>query len=491
MTEFKKLIASIGVVALIIVATPAMVMAKAAPQSFADLVEKLSPAVVNVYTKENIPVGGSRGSRGLPPEVEEFFKRFGPRGQTPEKDGDEKPRTRQRSSLGSGFIISADGIIVTNNHVIDKADEVSVKLSDGTELDAEIVGRDKQIDIAVLRVKSKKPLPFVKFGNDEEARVGDWVMAIGNPYGLGGSVTAGIISARNRDINSGPYDDYIQTDASINRGNSGGPMFNMDGEVIGINTVIISPSGGNVGIGFAVPTSLAQPIVKQIIEFGQAKRGWLGVRIQAVTEEIAESLGLDEKTGALVSSVSPDSPAEEGKIQSGDIILTFDGKKVKEMRELPRIVADTPIGKRVKVVVWRKGNKKTLRVKIAELEQEVDLSEEMPKDEDPETEEELKKILGMSLENLTDKTRKSLKLNDDFNGVLVSSVERYSAAAEKGLRRGDVIVEVTQEPVTTVDEAIERIESLQAKGRKSVLLKIYRRGDYTHVPVPFEDKEDE
>ena len=489
MTKVKKYLSSIMIVAICVVAIPATLFAKGAPDSFADLSDKLLPTVVNIYTKQNVRVDRNEGLPQFPPgsPFEEFFKRFEDRNNEGEDEG-RRPRTRQRMSLGSGFIISADGIIITNNHVIDKADEVSVRMHDGTEYDAEIVGKDSKVDVAVLRIKADEPLPFVKFGDDSKARVGDWILAIGNPYGLGGSVTAGIISARNRDINSGPYDNYLQTDASINRGNSGGPMFNMDGEVIGINTAIYSPSGGNIGIGFAVPSNQAKHVIDQLLEYGHTRRGWLGVSIQAVTKDIAESLGMDREYGALVSSVNKDSPADKGGVESGDIIIEFDGQEVGEMRELPRIVANTKIGKTVKVTVLRKGDRKNLKITIAELDEEEKEVVPAAADQD-EADTQSEKVIGLTLEDLSDKTREALDLDEDFKGVLIAGVERYSPAFERGLRRGDVIVEVTQEEVSTVEEAIGRIEELKKKGRKSVLLKVYRRGDYSHVPVKFEEDE--
>ncbi|WP_321397919.1 DegQ family serine endoprotease [Emcibacter sp.] len=489
MTKVKKYLNSILVVAICVVAIPATVFAKGAPDSFADLSDKLLPSVVNIYTKQNVKVDRRGGLPQFPPgsPFEEFFKKFEDRnGEGEGEDEEDRPRTRQRMSLGSGFIISADGIVITNNHVIDQADEVSVRMHDGSEYDAEVIGKDNKVDVAVLRIKADKPLPFVKFGDDGKSRVGDWILAIGNPYGLGGSVTAGIISARNRDINSGPYDDYIQTDASINRGNSGGPMFNMDGEVIGINTAIYSPSGGNIGIGFAVPSNQAKHVIDQLIEYGHTRRGWLGVSIQAVTKDIAESLGMDREYGALVSSVNKDSPADKGGVESGDIIIEFDDQEVTEMRELPRIVANTKIGKSVDVVVLRKGKKKNLKITIAELEEDEEKVVPATADED-EADVPSEKVIGLTLEELTDKTREALDLDEEFKGVLIAGVERYSPAQERGLRRGDVIVEVTQEEVSTVEEVMDRIKELKDKGRKSVLLKVYRRGDYSHVPVTLED----
>ncbi|MEK9726060.1 MAG: Do family serine endopeptidase, partial [Rhodospirillaceae bacterium] len=343
--------------------------AKTAPESFADLAQKLLPSVVNISTTQTVEGRDNPTMPQLPPgsPFEDFFKEFFDR-NSPQQ------RSRRATSLGSGFIISKDGYVVTNNHVIADADEITVILHDDTRLPAELVGRDTKTDLAVLKVKAEIDLSPVGFGNSDAARVGDWVVAIGNPFGLGGTVTAGIISARGRDINSGPYDDYIQTDASINRGNSGGPMFNLDGQVIGINTAIFSPTGGSVGIGFAIPATTAEPVIAQLMKNGSVQRGWLGVHIQAVTDEIAETLGLKEASGALVASVIKDSPAEKGKIKAGDVILTFDGKKVNEMKALPRIVAETEVGRKAPVIVWRDGGRKTLQVAVGELDEEAEVA---------------------------------------------------------------------------------------------------------------------
>ena len=338
------------------------------PESFADLATKLKPAVVNVSTTQELSSAHSFGDMPKAPPgspFEEFFKEFFER---QEENGSPMPR-RRTQSLGSGFIIKEEGIVITNNHVITGADEINVILDDKRTFKAKLIGRDRKTDIAVLQIENKEKIqfPFVTWGNSETSRVGDWVIAIGNPFGLGGSVTAGIISARGRNIGSGPYDNFIQTDASINRGNSGGPMFDLNGEVIGINTAIFSPSGGSVGIGFAIPSNLANRVVDQIIKFGKTQRGWLGVQIQTVTDEIAESLSLPESKGALISRVSKDGPAANAGLLPGDVILKFDGKNVEEMRQLPRIVADTDIGKKVKVAVWRKGSKKNFDVVVGEL----------------------------------------------------------------------------------------------------------------------------
>ena len=459
------------------------------PDSFADLSEELLPAVVNVYTTQNIRV--DRNRRGGLDRFEDFFRRNLPPGLNNDDEDDNRnrrPRVQQRRSLGSGFIIDASGIIITNNHVIDQADEISIRLHDGTELEAEVVGKDDKVDLAVLKVETDEDLPFVRFGDDTESRVGDWVLAIGNPFGLGGTVTAGIISARNRNINSGPYDQYIQTDASINRGNSGGPMFNMKGEVIGINTAIFSQTGGNIGIGFAVPSTQAQIVIGQLREFGRTKRGRIGVTIRDVNDDIAESLGLENSDGAMVNSVLEDSPSAEAGVEFGDIIIEFDGTEIKEVRDLTTIVANTEIGKTVDMVVLRDGERVTLRITIDELDEsngEEDEEEERSQDDKDET------ILDMSLAELDEESREELELGDDINGVLITGVD-YGSGREglRGLRRGDIIVEVTQREVSSIEDVKTQIDAQKEAGRSVVLLSIYRRGQYNHVPVRLDEIEE-
>jgi serine protease Do len=348
-----------------------------APDSFADLAEKLVPSVVNISTTQTVTSdkpGDKPGRPRLQPgsPLDEFFKDFLERnGQRNEKSEKPEPRSRKATSLGSGFIVDPAGYIVTNNHVIEGADEITVILHDDTRLKAEVLGRDGKTDVAVLKIKTDKKLVPAIWGDSDKARVGDWVLAIGNPFGLGGSVSAGIVSARQRDIHSGPYDDYLQTDAAINRGNSGGPMFNVQGEVIGINTAIYSPSGGSIGIGFAIPSNIAREVANELIsDPGHVvHRGWLGVRIQAVTDEVAETLGLDKARGALVTSVNENGPAQTGGIQPGDVILSFDGKPVVDMRHLPRLVASSSVNKTVPVGVWRKRQETVLQVKVGKLEE--------------------------------------------------------------------------------------------------------------------------
>ncbi|MEE3100517.1 MAG: DegQ family serine endoprotease, partial [Pseudomonadota bacterium] len=452
-----------------------------APTSFADLAERLSPAVVNISTTTKVAKPDRPRGPNLP-ETTPFRERG------PELCGDNGPRggapARPRGSLGSGFVISKDGYIVTNNHVIDGADEIKANFSDGRSLTAELIGTDPKTDVALLKVEPDHPLDFVDFGDSDHIRVGDWVLAIGNPFGLGGSVSAGIISARNRDINAGPYDDFLQTDAAINRGNSGGPLFDMHGQVVGVNTAIISPSGGSIGIGFAIPSTIVKNVVDQLQEFGTTKRGWLGVSIQEVTPDLAEGLGLDKAAGALVSSVIEDGPAQKSGLQNGDVILRFDGREVEQMRDLPRMVAETKAGKAVKVEVWRKGEIETVDVTLGLMEDDapvINASADAPAQQAPAAE-----ALGMTLKAIDAQGRAEYSLADDIEGVLVESVDAAGPAAEKGLRPGDVIVEVAQEAVSSPDEVKERVEKAGEQGRKSVLLLVSSRGELRFIAVSLE-----
>ncbi len=471
------------------------------PSSFANLAAKLLPSVVNVSSTQNFEEeeSGPR-SQDFPdmpqfPEgspFEDFFEDF--MGRRGDGNGGIQP-SLPSASLGSGFIIDAEkGYVITNNHVIKDADEVRITLHDDSTIPAEIIGRDEKIDIAVLKVDAQKhKLTAVPFGNSETMRVGDWIVAIGNPFGLGGTVTSGIISARQRDINSGPYDDYIQTDASINRGNSGGPMFNLKGEVIGINTAIFSPTGGSVGIGFAIPSNLASPVINQLIEFGRTRRGWLGVRIQTVTDEIAESLGLDKARGALVASVTEGGPAEEAKLRAGDIILTFDGKKVADMRALPRIVAETPIEKDVKVTYWREGKERSAKVAIGELEKAEKNGLLASNDNSPEAPQKEKGVeiesVGMTVASLNKSNREAYAVGDEVNGVVVTKVEARSEALEKGLSAGDVIVEINQKSVKAPEDLVQIIEKAKKDKKPSVLLLVNREDDVRFVALKLTDEE--
>ncbi|MEO3386271.1 DegQ family serine endoprotease [Mesorhizobium sp. CAU 1741] len=454
------------------------------PASVADLAEGLLDAVVNVSTSQNAPAT----QRNVPPPnlpegspFQEFFDEFF---NEPGEGGQMGPRRVQ--SLGSGFIIDAEeGIVITNNHVIADADEIEINFADGGKLDAELVGTDPQTDIAVLKVDpTLRELTQVEFGDSAAMRIGDWVMAIGNPFGLGGSVSIGIVSARGRDIQSGPYDDFIQTDAAINRGNSGGPLFDMNGRVIGINTAIISPSGGSIGIGFSIPSQLAMNVIDQLREFGETRRGWLGVRIQPVTDEIAESLGMPRAMGALVAGVIQGGPVDDGTIQPGDVIVRFDGKEIGAMRDLPRIVAESPVGKAVDVIIIRKGEEQTVSVTLGRLED----SEEAALEESEPTQDEgpvaTAAILGMTIAELDDEARETFEIVPEVSGVVVTEVEAGSAAEERGIAAGDVITEIAQEAVSSPDEVIDRIDALRDQGRRNALLMLSSKtGELRFVTV--------
>jgi serine protease Do len=457
------------------IAWPAMTLPAAArgPDNISDVAEAVIDAVVNISTKQTVDMSSNQAMPQLPPgsPFEEFFEEFfkNRRGQNGPNSGGQTPR--RVNSLGSGFIIDASGLVVTNNHVIADSDEISVILNDGTNLKAEIVGRDTKTDLALLRVKSDKPLKAVKFGDSDKLRLGEWVIAIGNPFSLGGTVTAGIVSARNRDINSGPYDNYIQTDAAINRGNSGGPLFNLDGQVIGVNTAIISPSGGSIGIGFAVPSKTVVGVIDQLREFKEVRRGWLGVRIQQVTDEIADSLNVKPTRGALIAGVDDKGPAKPAGIEAGDVVVKFDGQDIKEMRDLPKIVAETPVGKDVEVTIIRKGKEEKKTVKLGRLEDEKQAALTPKKDTTEET-TVVKKALGLDLANLTDELRKKHNIKDKVKGVLITGVDANSAASEKRLMPGMVIAEVQQQPVGTAAELQQRIDKLKKDGKKTVVLLI-------------------
>src|SRR5205809_5369895 len=398
------------------VSTPALARG---PEGIADVAEKVIDAVVNISTSQTVEAKGGGGREAMPQlppgsPFEEFFDDFfkNRRGGSP-KGGDkngEMPPPRKTNSLGSGFIIDEAGVVVTNNHVIADADEINVIMNDGTKIKAELVGVDKKTDIAVLKFKPVKPLVAVKFGDSDKLRLGEWVIAIGNPFSLGGSVTAGIVSARNRDISQGPYDNYIQTDASINRGNSGGPLFNLEGEVVGVNTLIISPTGGSIGLGFAVPSKTVAGVVDQLRQFGELRRGWLGVRIQPVTDEIGESLNIKHARGALVAGIDEKGPAKPAGIEPGDVVVKFDGKDVKEMRDLPRIVADTAVGKDVEVTIVRKGKEEKKTVKLGRLEDGEKPQPASAKSTPPEEKSVVQKSLGLQLSGITPELRTRYKI---------------------------------------------------------------------------------
>ncbi len=481
-TIFSKKIAT-SMLALSILASPVAVIPniaqatditplEGAPKSFADLVDQIMPAVVNISTTQ--VVEGNQGSRNLTPfPFEEFF---GDQFKMPQFD--QEPREAQ--ALGSGFIISADGYIVTNNHVIDGADEIRVIDQEGEEMVATLVGTDPQTDIALLKVEAKD-LPFVSFGASDDARVGDWVVAIGNPFGFGGTVTKGIISARGRNIGSGPYDDFIQTDAPINRGNSGGPLFNMDGKVIGINTAIISPTGGSIGLGFAVPTSTVENVVAQLQADGKVKRGWLGVQIQEVSDELAESLGLDEAKGALVSGLI-EGPAEDAGIEQGDVIIRFNGEEVNDSSTLPKLVAATEVGSKAKVVVVRDGKEKEITVKLDERKDDV-LQSSRATGNGSDT-EALLDSTGLTIQDLTEETRQRYGIATDVEGVLVSKVKPLSAASKAGIVPGTVIMEVNKHKVEHPSDAAEQYLGAKDQGRESVLMLVHQSGADRYLALP-------
>jgi len=458
----------------LVMAQTMVAAAQSRPETFADLAEKVSPSVVNITTSTTVATSAQPGPivpEGSP--FEDFFRDFMDRnGQ-----GGPNQAPRRSQALGSGFVISEDGYIVTNNHVIEGADEIQVEFFEGFELEATLIGTDPNTDLALLKVQSDEPLKFVNWGDSEEARVGDWVMAMGNPLGQGFSVSAGIVSARGRAL-SGSYDDYIQTDAAINRGNSGGPLFNMNGDVIGINTAILSPNGGSIGIGFAMSSRVAEKVIDQLRDYGETRRGWLGVRIQDVTEDLAEGLGLAEVRGAIVTDV-PEGPAMEAGIESGDVILSFDGVEVDDTRGLVRQVGETDIGKEVRVLIFRDGETETLRVTLGRREEA-----ERPVPASVTTTEPITgDFMGMTVSNMSDELRAQLGLPDSAEGLVVADVAEDSEAYEKGLRAGDLITEAGQEKVTSVAELESRIEQAKESGRKTVLLLVRRDGDPRFVAL--------
>lgn len=451
--------------------------ARGTPDSFADLSAQLLPTVVNIATTETLKASPQTGAvPNLPPgsPLQDLFKDLlGPKPNAP----------RHVTSLGSGFIIDPTGYIVTNNHVIENSDQITVTLNTGEILPAKVIGRDAKTDLALLKVTPRKPLPVAHFGDSETARIGDWVIAIGNPFGLGSTVTAGIVSARNRIINAGDYDDFIQTDAPINRGNSGGPLFDMQGNVVGVNSAIFSPSesGGSVGIGFAIPSDLVREVISQIRQYGAPRRGWIGVRIQQVTEDIAEGLGLPTAAGALVAEITPNGPAAKAGIQNGDLITSFDGRPIGDSRAVPRIVATTPIGKTVAIDVLRKGKKVTLRLTVERLN-EGSPGPLKPGKTVPKPKTKLSE-LGLSLGSIDGRARVQFGLKAAVKGVLVTDVTPNSPAAENNFRPGDVILEVQKMPVHTPDDVMRRIDADAKAGRKVEIMLVSRDGALTYVAL--------
>ncbi|MCU0819062.1 MAG: Do family serine endopeptidase [Beijerinckiaceae bacterium] len=478
------------VVLAVSVVLPAAAQNSRAPDGFADLAERVMDAVVNIKASQrvaqrNVPLPQLPPGSPFEDLFNDFFNRQGPRGQ--QQQG---PQPNQRSqSLGSGFVIDPSGIVVTNNHVIAEATDVFVVFNDGSELKAEVLGKDPKTDLAVLRVKSEKPLKSVKFGDSDRARVGDWVMAIGNPFGFGGSVSAGIVSAKQRNIRSGPYDSFIQTDAAINKGNSGGPLFNMAGEVIGINTAIISPSGGSIGIGFSVPSNLASPIIDQLREFGETRRAWLGVAIQDVDDDTADALKLGQKRGAMVIGVDEKGPAKPAGIEREDVIVRFDGQDIKNSRDLPRIVALTPIGKEVDVVVVRQGREVVRKVTLGRLDEAPQQASVRQNDTRNQSQPSGANIVpGLNVGALSAEARRRFNVKDGIEGVLVGQVDPNSTAAERRISAGDVIVEVQREPVKSVADLRRRIDALKSQGQKRALFYVASgpEGTLRYVTLPIE-----
>jgi serine protease Do len=459
--------------------TPALQsQARGAPESFADLAEQISPSVVNITTSALV-AAPTDGVPMVPPgsPFEEFFKDFmdqnGQGGQEPQRS----------EALGSGFVISADGYIVTNNHVIEGADQIEIEFFGGKRLDAKLVGTDTKTDIALLKVESPDELPYVSFGDSDAMRVGDWVMAMGNPLGQGFSVSAGIVSARGREL-SGTYDDFLQTDAAINKGNSGGPLFNMDGQVIGVNTAILSPTGGSIGIGFSMASNVVSKVVDQLKEFGETRRGWLGVRIQDVTPDVAEAMGLAAASGALITDV-PEGPAKDAGLLAGDVILTFNGSEIKDVRDLTRTVADSPIGEDVPVVVLRAGSEETVQVKLGRREDAEAETQPAAVQKTP-TEPTQTEVLGVTVVPMDDAVAQSLNLPAGSQGLAVTHVDPASEAAAKGVAPGDVIVEAGQQKVVSLSDLEDRITEAKDAGRKSILLLVRREGDPRFVALSVE-----
>nr|WP_241479138.1 Do family serine endopeptidase [Leisingera sp. ANG-M1] len=457
------------------------VSATARPESLAPLAEEVSPSVVNITT--TTVVEGRTGPQGIVPEgspFEDFFREFQDRNNG---NGD---RPRRSSALGSGFVISEDGYIVTNNHVIEGADEIEIEFFPGEGqpkelLPAKVIGTDPNTDIALLKVEAPMPLKFVKFGDSDTARVGDWVVAMGNPLGQGFSVSAGIVSARNREL-SGSYDDYIQTDAAINRGNSGGPLFNMDGDVVGVNTAILSPNGGSIGIGFSMASNVVVKVVDQLKEFGETRRGWLGVKIQDVDADLAEAIGLEKARGALVTDV-PEGPAKEAGVLAGDVIVSFDGVDVKDTRALVRQVGNADVGKTVRLVVYREGKTETLRVTLGRREDAERVASGPESSEGGQPDVSEKELLGLSVGVLNDQLRGELNVAEGIEGLAILSVDETSEAWEKGLRAGDVITEAGQQKVSSISELEARVSEAKEAGRKSLLLLVRRGGEPRFVAL--------
>ena len=474
----------INIISLILLMKISLVSSIEQPD-FSELAEELIPSVVSVSVIISRETINQPRAPQFPPgsPFEDFFKDFFDRRGIPRQNTPPQRPRRSETAQGSGFIIDDKGLIVTNNHVIAGASSITVVLHDGKSLQAKLIGADAKTDLALLKVNTNIKLKAVNWGNSDDIKVGNWAMAIGNPFGLVNTVTIGIVSARARDINAGPFDDFIQTDASINRGNSGGPLFNLEGEVIGVNTAIYSPSGGSVGIGFAIPSALAENIVDQLEDYGRTIRGWLGVRIQTVTEDLALSLGLDRPYGALVASVIPGSPAEKAGIKAGDVILNFNDSEVTEMRKLPRLVADTKVNSRSTVVIWRNEKKKNLNIVIAEMkEEEKQVEQKTNRVEENKLQSNYYEQLGLTLSSITKDTRMRQNIPDEVSGLLVTKVEQSSDAEMKGIRPGDIIQEINQTPVKDIN-SFDKIMSSLKETKKGVLVLINRQGNINFVAL--------
>jgi serine protease Do len=463
------------------------------PEGFADLTERVIDAVVNIKASQrvaqrNVPLPQLPPGSPFEDLFNDFFNRGNPNRGPQGPQGPQQGPGQRSQSLGSGFVIDPTGIIITNNHVIAEATDVFVVFTDGSELKAEVLGKDPKTDLAVLKVKSDKPLKSVKLGDSDRARVGDWVMAIGNPFGFGGSVSVGIVSAKQRNIRSGPYDSFIQTDAAINRGNSGGPLFNMEGEVIGINTAIISPSGGSIGIGFAVPSNLALPVIEQLREFGETRRGWLGVAIQDVDDDTAEALKLGTKRGAMIIGVDDKGPAKPAGIEREDVIVRFDGREIRNSRDLPRIVAQTPIGKEVEVIVVRQGREMVRKVTLGRLDENPRQASLNQPEQRSAPSAGANIVPGVSVTALTPDTRRRFNIKEGIEGVVVSTVDPSSSAAERRILVGDVIVEVQREAVKSIADLRRRVDALKASGQKRALFYVASgpEGTLRYVTLPIE-----
>ena len=469
----------------IVITAPANTLAAGSvPLSFADTIDKLSPAVVNISTTQIVKPTDEVTPPAFPPGS--GFEGFN---EYLSQQYKAKIKPKKATSLGSGFIIDPSGIIITNNHVVGNGEDITITLHDNTELKAKVVGRDTRVDIAVLKVDAGKKLPFVQFGDSDDVRVGDWILAIGNPYGLGGSVSAGIISARARDINVGPFDDFLQTDAAINRGNSGGPMFDLTGKVIGINTAIFSPTGSNVGIGFAMPSALDEPVIKQVMQYGKSRRAWLGVKIQTMTQEIAQSLGLKEPKGALVLEVTPTGPADKAGLKEGDVVTAINSQPVSNMRKLPRIVAEKQIGEKITLEYLRNGKTQTGVATLGELDgdkEAADAAEGKDSKTAPKkviAKSDLKRMIGLEMVELNHDLARRYDLPVE-KGLLITAVNPNGGAAEQGISEGSIITKANNKPVEKIADLEEAVALAKKQGRDSVLLLVTGGDETRFVAVP-------